>query len=133
MPLIIPSTITEQVNYNICNYYVYLHYNCSFLNLTNFGILSKLKREMLRTYPSNGIDVEINALHGYAFQITNSLNQIASNDSYFSKIDLGECEKKLKEVNGIDPNISLIFFKFENIENSINERDIQYEVYNPIT
>ena len=109
-----PSTVHEPINYNICTYYVYLHYNCSFLNLSNFGILSKLKEEMLRTYPHNGISVQINALDGYAFQITNSLNQIISNDSAFSNIDLGDCERQLKSEYEIDSNISLIFFKFEN-------------------
>ena len=113
IPIINPSTVLEPINYNICTYYVYLHYNCSFLNLSNFGILSKLKEEMLRTYPSNGINVEINALDGYAFQITNSLNQLVSNDSAFSNIDLGDCERLLKETYGIDQSLSLIYFKFE--------------------
>ena len=87
---------------------------------------------MLRTYPQNGIDVQINALGGYAFQFTNSISQLLSEDSAFSKIDLGECERKIKESNGLDPNISLIFLKFENIGHSKKERDIQYEVYSPI-
>ena len=121
------------MNYNICTYYVYTHYNCSFDNLDNFGILSKLMAETLRTYPSNGINVEVNALDGYAFQITNSLNQLISNDSDFSNINLGECENLLKDTYGIDRNISLIFFKFENIEKTPNERDIKYKVYHPIT
>ena len=81
--------------------------------------------ETLRTYPSNGINVEVNALDGYAFQITNSLNQLISNDSDFSNINLGECENLLKDTYGIDRNISLIFFKFENIEKTPNERDIK--------
>ena len=87
---------------------------------------------MLRTYPQDGINVEIKALHGYGFQIANSLSQIASNDSSFSKIDLGECERKLKEHYKLDQNISLIFFKFENIGRSQSERNVQYEVYNPL-
>ena len=42
-----------------------LAYNCSFLNLTNSGILAKLKAEMLRTYPYNGLDTEIKAFNEY--------------------------------------------------------------------
>ena len=88
---------------------------------------------MLRTYPQNGINVEVNALAGYGFQLSNSLSQLIANDSTFSMIDLGECETKLKEYYGLGPNISLIFFKFENIGvNPSYERDIQYEVYSPI-
>ena len=133
IPLNIMTIVPQQTNYNICTYNVYLNYNCSFDNLDNFGILSKLKDEMLRTYPYNGRNVEINALAGYAFQITNSLNQLVSNDNDFSNIDLGDCERVLKEAYGIDPSMSLIFFKSENIASSGVDRDIQYEVYNPIT
>ena len=87
---------------------------------------------MLNTYPSDGVDVQITALNGYAFQLTNSLNQLVANDSDFSNIDLGECEKLLKTTYGIPQNISLIFFKYEKIIRTGNERDIQYEVYNPL-
>ena len=121
------------MNYNICTYYVYLHYNCSFSDLNNFEILSKLRAEMLKTYPYNGIDVEIEARKGYAFQITNSLNQIISNESYFSNINLGDCESLLKETYGIDPSMPLIFLKFEKIASSGPKRDIQYQIFNPIT
>ena len=86
-----------------------LAYNCSFLNLTNSGILAKLKAEMLRTYPYNGLDTEIKALDGYAFQFTNSLNQLLSNVSAFSNIDLGECETLLKETYGIPQEIHWYF------------------------
>ena len=89
--------------------------------------------EMLRTYPSDGLNTEINALDGYAFQFTNSLNQLVSNDSRFSNIDLGECEALLKTTYSIDPNLSLIFFKYERVGSIGSERDIQYEVYHPIT
>ena len=120
------------MNYNICTYYVYWHFNCSFANLTNSGILAKLLAEMLRTYPHNGLNTEINALDGYAFQFTNSLNQLLYNVSAFSNIDLGECETLLKETYGIPQEMSLIFLKFEKIVNNSGETDIQYQVYNPL-
>ena len=88
---------------------------------------------MLKTYPFNGIDVQINALNGYAFQLTNSFNELVANDSDFSNIDLGECERLIKQAYEIDQNLSLIFFKFEHIASSGKDRDIQYEIYNPIT
>ena len=87
---------------------------------------------MLQTYPSNGVNVEISALDGYAFQLSNSISQILSNDSQFSNIDLGECEAQLKATYNLPSNISLIFFKFENIHSTNGQRDIQYEVYNPL-
>jgi len=70
---------------------------------------------MLRTYPHNGLNTEINALDGYGFQFTNSLNQLLINVSAFSNIDLGECETLLKETYGIPQEMSLIFLKFEKI------------------
>ena len=87
---------------------------------------------MLQTVPHNCLDTQINALDGYAFQFTNSLNQLVASDSDFSNIDLGECEKLLKDTYGIPYEISLVFFKFEKIAKTEGERDIQYEVYNPI-
>ena len=133
MPEIILTTVPEPINYNICTYYVYWHYNCSFANLTNSGILLKLLDEMLRTYPSNGLITEVNGLDGYAFQFTNSLKQLVSNDNRFSNVDLGECEALLKRVNGLAQNASLIFLKYENVDSSPSDRHIQYVVYNPIT
>ena len=79
----------------------------------------------MRTYPQNGVNVEIKAVQGYGFQMSNSLSQLASRESAFSKIDLGECESKIKATNGLDSSASLIFLKFENIQNSENQRDIQ--------
>ena len=87
---------------------------------------------MLNTYPPNGINVEIGALNGYAFQLSNSLSQLASKDSDFSNIDLGECESLIRETYNIPNDISLIFFKFENIANKSIERNTQYNVYNPL-
>ena len=65
---------------------------------------------MLTTYPTDGINVEINGLNGYAFQMAQSINQLISPDTFFSKINLGECERELKDFYNIPQNISLIFF-----------------------
>ena len=100
--------------------------------MTNSQILSRLKDELLRTYPQNGVNVEIKALQGYGFQIANSLSQLASGDSAFSKIDLNECERRLKDTYDLDPDTKLIYLKFENIGNTEEERDVQYEIYNPL-
>ena len=47
-------------------------------------------------------------------------------------IDLGACERLLKDENDIDPDINLIFLKFEKLTNKASEKNVQYEVYNPI-
>ena len=125
-------TITTTIPKEICTYTYYLHNNCSFENLNNTGIFNKLVDEMLRTYPPNGINVEIAALSGYAFQLSNSLSQLASGVSDFSNIDLGECEALIRETYHIPNDVSLIFFKYENIANKSVDRDTQYNVYNPL-
>ena len=52
-----------------------------------------------------------------------------SSINMFSKIDLGECENKLREHYNLNKNISLIILKYEKISNLSSERKLQYEVY----
>ena len=44
-----------------------------------------------------------------------------------------ECETELKKQNNIDINIPLIIYKLENINTIASEKNIQYEVYHPLT
>ena len=48
-------------------------------------------------------------------------------------IDLGVCEEKLKEENDINKDESIIIYKMEKIGTLASQKNIQYEVYNPIT
>ena len=47
-------------------------------------------------------------------------------------IDLKDCEYLLKRENNINENISLIFLKFENLDNLASQKSVNYEVYDPI-
>ena len=47
-------------------------------------------------------------------------------------IDLDECEEKLKQENKIDEDESLIIYKLEKNGTLSSQKNIQYEVYNPI-
>jgi len=47
-------------------------------------------------------------------------------------IDLGTCEDTLKRYYNIDQNISLIIKKYEQLTVA-SERNVQYEIYHPIT
>ena len=49
-----------------------------------------------------------------------------------SKIDLGEFQNLLKESNNINENVSLIIIKYERLTNHSYERNLQYEIYEPI-
>ena len=50
-----------------------------------------------------------------------------------SIIDLGECETKLKTANGISPEVPLIIFKKETYYENTTIKNVQYEIYNPLT
>ena len=100
--------------------------------------MNKIKNEVIKTYPSSGESIIIIGEENYIFQITtgenelNSLNGNYNNYYNLSMIDLGACERLLKDENDIDPDINLIFLKFEKLTNKASEKNVQYEVYNPI-
>ena len=54
-----------------------------------------------------------------------------ANDKEASSIDLGDCEKTLKDANGIDQNKSLIVYKVDVKNSDSSSTYVQYEIYNP--
>ena len=50
-----------------------------------------------------------------------------------SIIDLGECENLLKKENNINEDDNLIILKFEKKTNIASDKNVQYEIYDPIT
>ena len=88
---------------------------------------------MLKTYPSNGKSLTINTGEDSNFQVTTTKNELESllQNSGSSVIELGDCEKSLKEANNISSVSSLILLKYENKVNSTFQKNVQYEVYNP--
>ena len=62
--------------------------------------------------------------------LTTSDNKINQNKNT-SKIDLGECENKLKEFYNISKNESLLILKVEVIKKDMKKARIEYEVYYP--
>ena len=73
------------------------------------------------------------------FHLSNSLNEKEMLNSKkesnynLSIIDLGECEAKLKKVHNIPEDISLIIFKVETVYDNTTIKNVQYEIYNPLT
>jgi len=87
----------------------------------------------------NNEDIIIKAGENTTFHLTNTLNEKEKlnggkkENNNLSIIDLGDCEDKLKKINGIPNNTSLILLIFEtNYENS-TIKNVQYEIFNPIT
>ena len=81
----------------------------------------------------NSYSFLVGTLDGKEQDGQDSINNNEINNSSFSKIDLGNCEKILKEKNEIDEEKSLIILISEKISNNATERNTQFEVYNPDT
>ena len=84
-------------------------------------------------------DIVLTTDDGITFQLSNSLNEkeklLGGKGVRYnlSIIDLGECEDKLKRANGLSNDISLIIYKLETYYENTTIRNVQYEIYNPIT
>ena len=132
---IIPSTISDL----LCSYNNLLNNECLLLSYNNKELYEKIKSEIIGTYPANGESIVIEGEENYVFQITTSANEINSlngnyeNNYNLSMIDLGECEKLLKEENDIGEEENLIILKYEKIASAASEKNVQYEVYDPNT
>jgi hypothetical protein len=134
----IPSTVltTESETTSLiiknCSYDTLIN-NCVFKNLTNGEVYSKLKEEILSTFPLNGNSVIVPGIKDSFFQVTNSKNEVASLNSASnnSVINLGECENILKKAYNIPNDASLVILKYQDLTGITPEKEIQYEVYHP--
>ena len=120
-----------------CSYRELYNKDCVFSQVTDI-IYKQLKEDVIKTYPIDGESLVIEAEQEYVFQLTSSLNEINSlkgikaNGNKLSMMDLGHCQDLLQQTNGIDLNTPLIILKFEKLTNVASEKNIQYEIFNPI-
>ena len=105
------------------------------LNATNKNILiyDLITQKAIQNYTMNESMI-IEGDNNYIYELTNTFNDNNNNSQYdLSTIDLGECENILKRENEIDQNIPLILLKLEKTGEVASNRNIQFEVYHPIT
>ena len=87
----------------------------------------------------NNEDIVLRTDDDITFQLSNSLNEktklTEGKGLYYnlSIIDLGECENRLKSENNLSNDIPLIIFKLETYYENTTIRNVQYEIYNPVT
>ena len=111
-------------------------YSSTIITYTNEEIIKKIDTELLINYTVRDESIEIKGENNTIFQLTttgNEKNRLSGNDlnaNGVSIIDLGNCETLLKKANNI--NSSLIIKKYEQLVNAA-QRNVQYEVYHPIT
>ena len=137
---LLTTKISESITYiNIENISTYL--NTDFnqeLNLTNKEINELIEKELIKNYFLGNKSIEIKGEGNSIFQLTTSNNEMElltgniTSSKGLTIIELGTCENLLKEENEIDKNLSLIIKKYEQLTISA-ERNVQYEVYHPIT
>ena len=78
-------------------------------------------------------------IKGYnsTYEITTTQNEeqkiISGSNDDVSIIDLGKCEEILKTNHKIPSNISLIIVKIDIIKNNSHSRQVEYEIYDPLT
>jgi hypothetical protein len=120
--------ITKECKYSRQNFIIY----------TNEEINKKIDTEILMNYTVEDESIELKGENNTIFQLTttsNELNRIqgnSSNKNGLSVIDLGTCEATLKAYYNIAQNTSLIIKKYEQLTVA-SERNVQYEIYHPIT
>ena len=122
-----------------CSYGDLLNKNCSFVGNNNTEIYNKIIKEVMDDYPQNGESVVIPLENNYVYEITtmdnelDSLNNSSNKNNNLSIIDLEECGTVLRSYYNVSEELSLIFLKYEKLTNIASEKNIQYEVYHPIS
>ena len=104
-------------------------------NDTNEENLSIIILNLIQHYDGHSNNV-IKGNNNSYFQLTtneneiNTLKGITDNKYNLSVIDLGDCEKKLRESYHINESIPLIILKSEKLSSIIPEKSLQYEIFN---
>ena len=113
-----------------CSFNEYKNNNCS-LNESNSEILSKM-RDMIYSFPGRGSSLVVEGQNGVAFKVYDTAREykMSANDR-LTIIDLGNCEQKLKNYYHI--NEPLLIVQAEQYTDKAYEKNVKYEVYNPIT
>ena len=65
------------------------------------------------------------------YQITTSDNQKNNEYANISTVNLGKCEDRLKDIYGINKNLSLLIFKIDYFDPGLKIPVIGYEIYHP--
>ena len=130
--------------YNKINYDEYLNVEEIETNFTAIDINKKVYEKIVNIITENfevlkDEEIIIEGKDNFYYQFTtldNELNNLEentnNNSNKFSKIDLGQCEDILRDKYDIDKNLSLFMIKYEKLSNTSSERNLQFEIYEPI-
>ena len=104
--------------------------------LTNNDLYEGIKEKILSGFSSNGESIKYPGRNGYVFEVTTTKNEIESLSSGGQAspvVDISGCEKDIKNANGIPENTPLIIYKFYKEAEFASQKEMQFEVYNPVS
>ena len=128
------NNINNNNSTNFCYEFDISHIN------NNNEMYNIIKENILSSYDAEkGNILVMEGFDNTVFEITTDVNELNllnnPNLTYnfnLSIIDLAQCESLLKERNQINKNIPLIFLKQEKMTNKTSEKNVQFEVYEPL-
>ena len=125
---IIITTIPKVSEANDCILEEILEGNCNGkVSNDQIGKVYDLMKQKISADANELIETE-----NVIFQISTLEVQKNSNNPNVSSIDLGECEDRLKEQEGLSESDELIVIKTDIKSEDLSSTYVQYEIYNPI-
>ena len=110
-----------------------IKYDTSMINMIKYSINDGLMDDLLEEVINESkIDI-YNTDTDIKYQITSSFNQNNKNYENISVINLTNCESKLKQIYNINPNDTLIIFKYDYKVEGLLIPIVGYEVFHPLT
>ena len=105
----------------------------------NTKLFTYIKNYVKEYSISDNKNIIIKGESDFIYQITTTDNEkelinknISEEDYNISMIDFSECEQHLKQEYNINENLTLIILKKEKMTNITSEKNIQYQIYEPI-
>ena len=128
-PKIFQSTIYQDK----CLNGTYITNLCS--NISDEELYSRLREEIFDAYDSDKAAKLFSGKGDYSLRISNTKNEMKGLNSSngLTLIDLGECENLLKKKYNIPLDAELIILKKEKINSEPNDKDIDYEIFDPFS
>ena len=131
------SNNNNENNENFCKIDEILNNTCNEgkMNLSNLEEIKNIFKEQIKEVMKGDENSNLKKIKtgNVIIQYGSLDEQKNSNDKEASSIDLGDCEKILKDINGISQNKSLVVYKVDVKTSDLSSTYVQYEVYNPDT
>ena len=108
---------------------------CSYPNIASCNAESKAIAVNYNSITSNiaNKDFKILKIENSVIQFSTLKEQMANTDNAYSSIDLGDCENKIRQQEGLSDSEEFLIVKVDIKNSTTNDVYVQYEIYNPNT